>query len=229
MSKIKDIPPEERPCEKCFLKGPEALTDSELLSVILRTGTGGMNVLELANQIMALDGSHSLLSVMHLTKEQLMEIRGIGKVKSVQLLCICELVKRITRQNAAPSLKFDSPALIARYYMESMRHLEQEHLVVLFLDTKCHLRKETYISKGTVNQSFLSPREIFIEALRCNAVNIVLIHNHPSGDCTPSREDILSTEKIIKAGKLIGIFVIDHIIIGDNNYSSMKELSLMKG
>ena len=123
MSKIKDIPPEERPCEKCFLKGPEALTDSELLSVILRTGTGGMNVLELANQIMALDGSHSLLSVMHLTKEQLMEIRGIGKVKSVQLLCICELVKRITRQNAAPSLKFDSPALIARYYMESMRHL----------------------------------------------------------------------------------------------------------
>lgn len=224
-----DIPAQERPYEKCFEKGPEFLTDTELLAVILRTGTNGMNVRELAGKILASGENNSLLSLMHLSKEQLLEIKGVGKVKAVQLLCIGELVKRISRLNAKQGLKFDSPSKIAGYYMETMRHLEQEHLVVLFLDTKCKLIKEQYLTKGTINRSLFSSREIFVEALRCNAVGIILIHNHPSGDPAPSRDDISSTTNLIKSGKMIGISILDHIIIGDKKYSSFKELSLMKG
>ena len=111
--------------------------------------------------------------------------------------------------------------------MEKMRHLEQEHLYVMYLDTKCKLIKERLLTTGTVNQSLISPREIFIEALRCSAVNIIAVHNHPSGDCTPSRNDIECTRQIKKAGDLVGITLLDHIIIGDNKYSSLMELKLI--
>lgn len=228
MKRIKDVPVSERPYEKCFANGPGYLTDSELLSVILRTGTTGISAADLSRSI--LDSSSqkgSLLSIMHLTKEQLLKIKGIGKVKAVQIMCIGELAKRISAINAQNRLKFDSPASIAEYYMEKMRHLEQENLLVMFLDTKCRFIKDKIISKGTVNQACISPREIFVEGLRCNAVSIILMHNHPSGDCTPSREDISSTLKIMSAGKMIGISVLDHIIIGDRKYSSFKELKII--
>ena len=145
----------------------------------------------------------------------------------MQIMCIGELAKRISAINAQNGLKFDSPASIAEYYMEKMRHLEQENLLVMFVDTKCRLIKDKIISKGSVNQAFISPREIFVEGLRCNAVGIILMHNHPSGDCTPSREDISSTLKIMSAGKMIGISLLDHIIIGDRKYSSFKELKII--
>lgn len=228
MRKIKDIPVSERPYEKCLSNGPGHLSDYELLSVILRTGSPGISAYDLSKNI--LDGGiqkGSLLSIMHLTKEQLLKIKGIGKVKAVQIMCIGELAKRISAIDAQKGLKFDSPSTIADYYMEKMRHLEQENLLVIYLDTKCHLIKDKIISKGTVNQSLISPREIFIEGLKCDAVSIILMHNHPSGDSTPSRDDICSTLKIKEAGKLIGISVLDHIIIGDRNYSSMRELKLI--
>lgn len=227
--KIKNVPVNERPYEKCFSKGPEVLTDAELLAIILRNGTPGMSVYELSREILSLkDSKGSLLSIMRLTKEELMKIKGVGKVKAIQILCICELAKRISTLNAEHDLKFDNPSSIANYYMERMRHLDRENLIVIYLDTKCHFIKDITISTGTVNQSIISSREIFVEALRCNAVQIILIHNHPTGDCKPSRSDILSTEKIIKAGELVGITVIDHIIIGDRNYSSLRELNYIK-
>ncbi len=228
MNKMKDLPVSERPYEKCFTNGPESLSDCELLSVILRTGSHDKSAYDLSKELLS-KGSHpdNLLSVMHYTKEQLLDIKGIGKVKAVQLLCIKELAKRISAGNAQRELKMDKPATIANYYMEKMRHLEQECLMVLYLDTKCQLIKESTISKGTVNQSLISSREIFIEALRCGAVSIILIHNHPSGDCTPSRADIISTRKIIEAGTIIGISVLDHIIIGDLNYTSFRESKLI--
>ena len=146
----------------------------------------------------------------------------------MQILCIAELSKRLASAKVEDKISFHSPVSIADYYMEQLRHLEQENLVVMFLDTKCHLIKDMTITKGTVNQSLISSREIFVEALRCDAVNIILIHNHPSGDCTPSRDDMASTLAISKAGKIIGINVLDHIIIGDRSYSSLRELKLMK-
>ncbi|MFQ9515445.1 MAG: RadC family protein [Eubacterium sp.] len=228
MSTIRNVPVNERPYEKCFSLGPQVLTDCELLSVILRTGTNGTSAYDLAGKVLNLENSETgLLSIMHLSKEQLLQLKGIGRVKAVQIMCIGELAKRISSLDAKTGLKLDRPSTIAEYYMEKMRHLEQENLAVMFLDTKCQLIKDKILTMGTVNQSLISSREIFVEGLRCNAVNIILLHNHPSGDCTPSKDDITSTLKIADAGKLIGISVLDHIIIGDRRYSSFKELKLL--
>lgn len=228
MKNIKDLPVNERPYEKCFSKGPEYLTDIELLAVILRTGTNGVSAFDLSGKILSHNGTCDLLSIMHMTKEQLLGIKGVGKVKAVQIMSLCELVRRISSVKAKDSIQYNNPSTIADYYMEQLRHLEQENLVVMFLDTKCHLIKDMTMTKGTVNQSLISSREIFVEALRCDAVNIILIHNHPSGDSTPSRDDVASTAAISKAGKIIGINVLDHIIIGDRSYSSLQELNLLK-
>lgn len=157
------------------------------------------------------------------SKEALMKIPGIGNVKAVQILCLCEMARRIAKSKAKEPLCFDRPDTIASYYMEDMRHLRQEELKLLMLNTKSKLLGETIISKGTVNMSVISPRELFIEALQKDAVMIILLHNHPSGDPEPSREDILVTKKIAKAGELIGITLIDHIIIGDRSYVSLAE------
>lgn len=228
MNKIKDIPKNDRPYEKCFSYGPQILSDCELLSVILRTGTNGRSAYDLAKEILSTNGENvKLLSVMHLTKEELINIKGIGMVKAVQILCIGELAKRIASMPFHDTVKYDTPKKIAGFYMEQMRHLEQETLKVMFLDTKCKLIKDKEITRGTINQSLISPREIYIEALKCNAVNIVLVHNHPSGDSTPSKDDIQCTIKIKDAGNLVGIRLLDHIIIGDNQFSSLKELRVL--
>lgn len=224
MNIIETLPKEERPYEKCLQYGTETLTDIELLAVILRTGTKGCNVKELAVKLLKNeDGAVNVLSLTHLTLEQLLEINGVGKVKAIQILCVLELAKRISKTSFNDTTKYNTSEVIAGFYMEQLRHLEQEQLYVMFLDTKCKLIKDKLISSGSVNQSLISPREIFIEALRCNCVNIILVHNHPSGDPAPSREDIKSTSRVKNAGKIIGIRLLDHIIIGDNTYCSLNE------
>lgn len=228
MRNIKDIPVNERPYERCLANGPEYLTDSELLAVILRTGTKGISAYDLSSELLkGPDNKENLLSILHLSKEQLLKIKGIGKVKAVQIMCIGELSKRIATIGAKSGIRFKNPATIADYYMEQMRHLEQEQLVVMYFDTKCSLIKDKILTTGTINQSLISSREIFVEALKCNAVNIVLVHNHPSGNCVPSRDDCKVTKKIQEAGKLIGINLIDHIIIGDRKYTSLKESGIL--
>lgn len=157
------------------------------------------------------------------SKETLKKVPGIGEVKAIQILCLCEMAKRIAKEKAKEPLCFDRPDTIAKYYMEDMRHLKQEELKLLMLNTKSRLIGETCITRGTVNMSVISPRELFIEALLKNAVMIILLHNHPSGDPQPSREDILVTKKIAKAGELIGVTLTDHIIIGDQSYVSLAE------
>ena len=228
MNKIKDMPRSERPYEKCFENGPETLSDCELLSVILRTGVKGSSAYDLAKEIITQQGDGTnLLKIMDTTKEELLHIKGVGMVKAVQILCIGELAKRIASMPFVDNVKYDSPKKIAGYYMERLRHLEQETLHVMFLDTKCKLIKSKEITKGTIDRSMISQREIFVEALKCNAVNIVLVHNHPSGEPTPSRDDIRSTKKIKEAGDMVGIRLLDHIIIGDNKFSSLRELKVI--
>ena len=217
MNTIKQLPEDERPYEKSLKYGVETLSNSELLSLILRNGTKGINVKELSSSL--IDSDNGLLSLTRISFEQLTKINGIGKVKAIQILAVVEIAKRISMSNFNNSVKFETPELISNYYMERLRHLE--------LDTKCKLIKDKLITSGTINQSLISPREIFVEALRCNCVNIVLIHNHPSGDPTPSRDDINSTIRVQRAGKMIGIKLIDHIIIGDNTYSSLRALKLI--
>lgn len=169
----------------------------------------------------------NILAVHQLTMEKLKAIKGIGTVKATQILCLSELAKRLSKASVKESLIFTSPSTIADYYMEDLRHRKQEHMKLLMLNTKSKLIGETDISKGTVNASLVSPRELFIEALEKNAVSIILMHNHPSGDPTPSKNDILLTKRVTDAGNLIGIELLDHIIIGNNCYISFAEQRLL--
>ena len=227
---IKEMYREERPYEKCEQYGAENLTDAELLAVLLRTGTKGENSLRLAQKILHPETDRGgLVNLLQWTVEQLRQVRGIGKVKAIQIRCLAELARRMAKAEALEGLDFSSPNTIARYYMEDMRHRQKEVMKLLLLNTKAKLIGASDISVGTVNATLVSPRELFLEALKKNAVSIILLHNHPSGDPTPSQEDILLTQRVRKAGDLIGIELLDHIIIGDNRYISLREKGFFCG
>lgn len=221
---MKDLPLSERPYERCEQLGPEALSDAELLAVILRSGSIGMNSLQLARQVLARDENHkNLVGLCYLSREQLMEIPGIGRVKAIQLQAVAELAKRIARTSPEQQIILGKPAYIAEYFMEELRFKTQECVFAVYLDQKCKLLKKQMITMGTVNASLLSPREIFLEALKCGAVNLILIHNHPSGNANPSNEDCKMTRQIQEAGALLQIPLLDHIIIGNQTYYSFAE------
>lgn len=224
-STMKNIPEEERPYEKCIAKGAAALSDAELLAVILRTGSRGESALELSRNVLAQNRS-GLLGIYHMSISDLQKIRGLGKVKAVQIKCVAELSRRIAKAGFSESVAFSDPFAVAEYYMEELRHEEQELLMLVMLNSKGRLIQDQVISKGTVNASLVSPREIFIEALRHQAVSILLLHNHPSGIPDPSREDLLLTERVRQAGAMLGIELLDHIIIGDRKSVSLREHGL---
>ncbi|MGN0158032.1 MAG: DNA repair protein RadC [Brotaphodocola sp.] len=222
---MKDLPNDDRPYERCLREGPEVLSDAELLAVILRTGSREDNSLELASKVLALNyPKEGILGLLHLSLPEFMSVKGIGKVKGIQLLCIGELSRRIwKRRTLEQPLVFTDPKAVAEFYQEDMRHLMQEQFHVMMFNSKQILIRELLLSKGTVNASLASPREIMIEALRYQAVSLILVHNHPSGDPEPSSEDVQITMQAAAAGNLIGITVLDHIIIGDNSFVSLKE------
>ena len=222
---MKEIPESQRPYEKCIREGESTLSDGELLAVILRCGTRGMNSLTLANDILShMEQSPypGLLGLLHCSVSDLKKIHGIGTVKAVQLKCIGELSKRIASTAARISLDFNSPDSIAAYYMEQLRHQEQEIMICMMLDNQNHLLGDTMLSKGTVNATLITPREVYLEALRYHAVNLILIHNHPGGNPAPSKCDKEITERICQAGEMLGINLLDHIIIGDHRYISFR-------
>ena len=216
---ISEMPEQERPREKCALLGPEKLSDVELLALVLRTGTRNQSALALADEIL---GGGCLEKLYHLSEKDLLAIRGIGRAKSSQLLAIAELSIRLSKLEFREKLSYRSPYTIARYYMAEFRSYRQDHLMMIMFDARSHRIGEQLISKGTVNGSMAEPREIFVEALRRNAVYIVLIHNHPSGDTTPSPDDLSVTQRIYEAGNLIGIHLMDHIIVAGDKYISLK-------
>ena len=164
-----------------------------------------------------------LLGLYHCTRQELLQIRGVGEVKAIQLQCIGELSKRMAAAGARKGLCFHDPASIADYYMERLRHEDQEVLLCMMLDTKNQLLGEKEITRGTVNATMISPRELFLAALQFRAVHILLVHNHPSGIPEPSGDDITVTRQIRRAGEMLGITLLDHIIIGDHCYTSMLE------
>lgn len=215
----------EFPYERFERVGAQALTDAELIAIILRTGTVGEDALCLAHKVLELQSGNAkgILALHSLPLEELLKIKGIGKVKAIRLKCVAEICARMQFRSRQVMLSFDDPATVAGLYMERMRHLETEHVYLLLCDSKNHIIKEILLSKGTVNASVVSPREIFIEALRYHAVSVLLIHNHPSGDTDPSEQDIMVTHKILEASRMIQIPLLDHIIIGDNIYTSLKE------
>lgn len=217
----------EMPYEKFLKVGAQNLSEVELLAIIIRTGTKGCNSLSLAKEVLMLSKQHKgLLGLHHITMEELLSIKGIGEVKAVKIKCIAELSKRLITAKAEQNLQFDKPSTVADYYMERLRHQETENVMLIMVNGKNQLLEDCILSTGTVNASILSPREVFRKALQNNAVYVMLLHNHPSGDPTPSKQDILITEKIAQAAALMEIPLLDHIIIGDNNYISLKEKGL---
>ncbi|MDD3185120.1 MAG: DNA repair protein RadC [Anaerostipes sp.] len=225
---LKELPISERPYEKFEELGAGALSDAELLAIILRTGSKNIRATSLAYEVLNLHPYYEgLLGICHTSKEELMKIKGIGKVKATQILCIAELSNRLSSRKVHDKVSFHSPQSVADYYMEKMRHLQREEMILILFNGKNNVIKEIQISIGTVNQTVASPRELLVEALRYEAVYMIVLHNHPSGDPTPSKQDLLVTKKIKEAGELVGIYLSDHIIIGDHAYVSMREKKMM--
>lgn len=216
---------QQLPYERFLSFGAENLTEAELLAIILRTGTRDASALKLAEEVLSLAAypREGLLGLHDVSIEELMEIRGIGIVKAVKLKCIAELSKRMSRARASRGLLFTRADMVADYFMEKLRHRDTECVYLVCLDAKGQLLREKKLSDGSVNMALISPREIFIEALKDRAVSIILVHNHPSGDPTPSRSDRELTERVAEAGERMDIPLLDHIIIGDNRYMSFKE------
>lgn len=217
------------PYEKFLREGAESLQDEELLAILLRTGAPGEDTVSIGRKILALPSGREkgLLGLTHLSVEELMTLRGVGQVKAVRVKCVAELSRRLARAKAASRLQLTSPEQVADYYMESLRHAEREQTVLILMDGKNRLIRELTLSVGTVNATLLTPREVFVEALKSQAVFIMLVHNHPSGDPSPSRQDLDVTRQIRKSGELIGIPLIDHIIIGDRTYTSLRREGLL--
>lgn len=222
---IRDFPSSERPRERLIQHGPESLSNHELLAILLRTGSKSESVIQLANRLLTQFGG--LRWLIDATLEEMTTIKGIGKAKAVQILAAVELGRRISNLAYEDPYVIKCPEDVANYVMNDMRFLKQEHFDCLFLDTKNQVIHRQTIFIGSLNASIVHPREIFKEALRRSAFSIICLHNHPSGDPNPSEEDINVTERLVECGKMIGIEVLDHIIIGNKKYFSMKEKGYM--
>lgn len=220
---------QELPYERFLRFGPENLTEAELLAIIIRTGTKDSSALQLAEQVLGLAKfpKEGLLGLYDVTLRELQEIKGIGQVKAVKLKCLTELSMRMSAATAREGINFTCSGQVADYFMEKLRHRRTETVVLVCLDAKGQLLSEQRLSDGSVRMSLISPREIFLAALGCGAVNILLVHNHPSGDPTPSNADMELTGNVKELGDKMNIPLLDHIIIGDNRYISFKEASLL--
>ncbi len=219
---MKELPVSERPYEKVELEGVEKLSDKELLTVLIRSGTKKERADQIALRILEVCGIEGLPALWNTDMEELKEIPGIGRVKAIQLVCVCELARRIARGKRLFGTRISSAEDIVSYYNVQLKYQQKECLILVVLDSKNRILADEILSVGTINASIADPREIFMTALKKNGVSIILLHNHPSGDPTPSREDIITTERIFKAGELLGIRLYDHIIIGQNSYISLQ-------
>ena len=224
--KVIDIPQEERPVEKLLISGPETLTNAELLAVILRTGTRGENIISLSTRIISeFNGLDGLLDA---GINEITSIKGIKNIKASQILAVGELVKRI---NVLSLIKIEkvisSPNDIASLIMKEMSFLKQEVLKLIMLDTKNNIIGIKDVFKGSLNTSIVHRREIFKEAIKKSSSSIIICHNHPSGDPTPSKEDINITIRLKECSKIIGIDLLDHLIVGKNQYVSLKEKGII--
>ncbi|MCB9362721.1 DNA repair protein RadC [Candidatus Woesearchaeota archaeon] len=213
---ISEMRPDQRPRERLLSSGTKELTDAELLAIILGKGTPQAPVLDIAHHLLSRFG---LARLAGLSVAELSSLQGIGKVKAMQLLSVFELQRRIKR--GVPD-RIQSPKDVYRLCGPKYEHLDKEHFVVLLLDTKHQVLREEVVSVGTLSASIVHPREVFKSAIKESAHGIILLHNHPSGDAEPSEEDRDITDQLVQAGELLGIEIIDHIIIGNGSFHSIK-------
>lgn len=218
---IKDMAIDERPREKMLKNGEKSLSNAELLAILLRNGTKHKNAIELANYIINKD-LQGIRYLQDVTIEELCNIEGIGLSKATQIKAALELGIRVASYKPK-KYRVTNPWDIYKYYMEGLRYEKQEVFKVVLLNTKNEIITDIDVSIGTLNSSLVHPREVFREAIKRSSNKMILMHNHPSGNIDPSKEDKQITNRLIKCGEIIGIEVIDHIIIGDGTYFSFKE------
>ncbi|WP_117170441.1 RadC family protein [Paraliobacillus sediminis] len=218
---MKDIPKQDRPRERLIELGASHVSNQELLAILLGTGTREESVQDLAQRVlMHFEGINLLRES---TFEELTAIKGIGMVKAVLILASIELGKRMNQLKPQERYVIRSPEDGANFVMEEMRLLNQEHFVCLFLNTKNQIIHRQTVFIGSLNASIVHPREVYREAVKRSAASIICVHNHPSGDPSPSQEDIQVTKRLAECGKMIGIELLDHLVIGDQKFVSLKE------
>lgn len=219
--KIKELANNQKPRERLLNNGPAHLSDGELLAILINTGRKGFSSLDIANEL--LKSVESLKQLKALSINDLNKVKGIGLYKALILKAAFEIGERMHSGSLDEKIQITSPQDVANFMMGKMEHLTQEKFIVLFLNSKNVVIKQKTIFIGTLNSSIVHPREIFSEAIKCASNAIVVLHNHPSGDTTPSKEDISVTNRLRECGEILGIDLLDHIIIGDHTYMSMVE------
>ena len=222
--KILDLPLEDRPRERLIKHGAESLSNAELLAIILRTGTKNENAVNLANRLLK---DYNLKQLTQVALPQLRAISGIKEAKACQLLACFELAKRLEAFVEIPKPKIETSKDVYRLLSPKMRNLKKECFIALYLNTKNCLLREEIVSTGSLNANIIHPREVFKSAILESAAALIIAHNHPSGDPTPSKDDLELTERLIKVGRLVGIELLDHLIIGDGRFVSLKERGLI--
>lgn len=223
---IKELPPSERPREKMMSDGIAHLSNSELLAILLRTGAKDKSALRVAEEVLSL-GDNGILFLRECVPEELAKIKGIGEAKACQILAGIELGRRIAVKPREDRQKVNSPESIVSLFMEEMRYYKKEIFNVIMMNTKGEVIGTEKISMGDLSSTVIHPREVFLPAVKRSAAAVAFIHNHPSGDPQPSKDDITATQKLVDAGNIIGIKVWDHIIIGDGKYISFREKQLI--
>ena len=220
---VRDLPAEERPREKVLRAGAAALGNVELLAMLVRGGTRQHSVLRVSEEVLAHYKDRGISGIVHMAPTELSQINGVGLAKAASILAAVELGRRLSQAAAARIEVVHGPEDAAHYAMPRFRFEQREHFAVLLLNTKNHILGMPEISVGSLSASVVHPREVFREAINYAAAAMILLHNHPSGDPSPSREDIAVTSRLVKAGKIMDIEVLDHIILGDQRFLSLKE------
>lgn len=225
---VKDLPDEEKPREKLLTFGARYLSNTELLAILLHSGTRKKSVLDIAQEILSTYKSEGLASVVNIPPNELIKIEGMGPAKIATIQAAIELGLRLAKQPAANKYIIKTPEDAANYAMPRLRYEKREHFAVLLLDTKNQVIAFPDISIGSLNASIVHPREVFRCAISHCSSSIILVHNHPSGDPSPSMEDINVTLRLVKSGQILDVEILDHIIIGDNKYTSLKQEGMIK-
>ena len=228
--KIKEIPIYERPYEKLEMYGEKALSNAELIAIIIKSGTKEETSVNLAQKILKKkkNGENNLSFLQNISIKEFMSIKGIGKVKAIQLRAVCELARRISRPLNTNQIKINSPKDVARILTEEMKDEKREIVKAIILNSKNIVVKIIDICFGGTNSAIVQPKDILLEVIKLGEPKIILVHNHPSGDPTPSKNDFEFTERLQKASKLIGIEMLDHIIIGKYGFNSIFEIKMLR-
>ena len=220
---VRDLPVDERPRERLLFSGAGTLSNTELLAVLLRTGTREKSVIHIAEEVLAHYKDRGLEAIVHMPPAELAAVKGVGKAKAATVLAAVELGRRLSMKAAEHIVVVHDPEDAAHFALPRFRFEQREHFAVMLLDTKNHVLGMPDVSVGSLQASVVHPREVFRAAIDYAAAAMILFHNHPSGDPTPSNEDIVLTKQLFAAGKLLDIHLVDHIIIGDGTYVSLKE------